>query len=427
MLLQENDPFHDLLNVKVEPQELEIADQVEIVKTEVMKLDFENIIYEEEPVMESNICLEEIVPLVIESECKKEIDDPLIRQIKQDKSGIIECVKCVEVFDHKNPKLTFEMFRKHMIQHNRQKYMCLLCDPPFRFAQELHLKHHNYILHDIGENPLICHTCDFISDIEDKNYWNSYRAHVKKTHKKTFTCDVCFSTTDHISEETLEQHFLDEHYIDETKICNVCQKTFDTEQKFKRHTQRCVKRPDKPLKIKVKKLRKVASKASCTLCTRRVYFDSEINRQYHMFIKHNIGENPHKCKICGKTFDLATQLKRHNDETGTCKPNELQVAKTYKCYICNEVFAMLVSKHQHINTHHADKAYGDCHLCLRKRIPSACAFEQHVSEHYMEFALICNYCGRGFHQEGRLNNHIKHMHQTKYVYCDLCGAKNKVI
>lgn len=423
-MLQESDPFHDLSIVKVEPQELVIAD-LQIFKTEIIDLDFENVIYEEEPANESNICLKEIDELVIENNlCQKEINDPISRQTKKDKPTIIECVKCVEVFDHKDPKIAFDMFRKHMIQHNRQKHMCLLCDPPLRFAQELHLEHHNYILHGIGVNPLVCKTCDFISNIEDKNYWNNYRAHLK-THKITYT------PTKHFSENIIQHHISDKHHIVPTLQCNICQKVFDTVAKFKRNQKRCSKRfkipIEKPVEKRVQKHVKKTAKLSCTLCSRRIYYDSEINLQYHLFSKHQIGENPHKCTICNKTFDFSIQLKRHNDETGTCKPSVLLAAKTYKCYICNEEFAMLVSKHQHIDTYHADKANGDCHLCLRKRIPSACAFEKHISEHFAEYTCICNYCGRGFHQEGRLTNHIRFIHEIKYLYCDICGAKHKVI
>ncbi|CAO1409266.1 unnamed protein product [Diamesa hyperborea] len=418
-LPQESDPFQDLVVVKVEP-ELLIDDLSETVKSEIIELDFENIIYEEEPVMESIICLEEIDKQVTES-------DPMSSQMKEEKTGVIGCVKCVEEFHHENPKTTFEMFRKHMIVHNRQKHMCLLCDPPLQFAQELHLDHHNYILHDTGVNPLICKTCGFISDIEDKNYWHNYRKHIK-THKKTFTCDLCVPPTEHISEDVLQQHGLNEHFINETMLCHVCHKSFDDEIVFKRHRQKCVLKIKKtPAEKRVKLVKKLRSTAkhTCTLCTRIKYFESEVNLKNHMFIKHQIGVNPHTCKVCGMTFDFAIQLRRHNDETGTCKPTELPAKKTYKCYICNEEFAMAVSKIQHINTYHSDKANSDCHLCLRHRIPSACAYEQHLSTHYLDFAFICSYCGKGYHLISRLNNHIKHMHQTKYLTCDLCGGKNK--
>ena len=137
-MLQESDPFFNGINVKVESQEL-VIDEHQIVKTELIELDFQNFNYEEEPVIESNINIKEIDELVIESKiCKNEIDNP--SQKIQEKPRIFACVKCVQVIKNRDPIIAVKFFRKHMLKHNREKHMCLQCEPHLRFAQEIHLQ-----------------------------------------------------------------------------------------------------------------------------------------------------------------------------------------------------------------------------------------------------------------------------------------------
>lgn len=376
------DPFFEEHNVKVEPQEMPTIVELQIFKTELIDLDFQNVNYEEEPLIESNICMEEIDKLVIENtQVKIEIEEPVSKRKVENDCQVIPCVKCIMEIKHKDPTIAFRQFRKHMIEHNREQHMCLLCEPPIRFAQSIHLEHHSYILHEIGTNPLICKDCDFISDIEDKNYWDNQRAHSKQHNQP--------------------MGFL--HYEHSY--------TKEGTRGFRR-----IKEQKQPLGF------------HCDLCDQKLKFPSEIRLQVHQFSVHQHGVHPLKCKVCHKILGNKKKMKEHSE---ICKPRPLMpklvkvVPKTYKCYLCDEVFEMQVTKIDHINTVHADKANADCHLCLRKRIPSATAFEKHVSEHIIEYTLICSYCGRGFFEESRLNNHIKFLHEIRYLFCDLCGAKHK--
>lgn len=402
MSQQESDPFFEEMNVKVEPEEMSTIVELQIFKTEIIDLDFQNVEYEEEPLIESVLCMEEIDKLVIENtQVEIELKEPMSKQKEEGEYQIVPCVKCIKVIKHKDRTIAFREFRKHMMEHNREQHMCLLCEPPVRFAQSIHLDHHSYILHEIGTNPLICKECNFISDIEDKNYWDNQRAHLKRhIQPMGFFHEHSYTKNKFSSEIRLQNH----QFIEDNSGVNPSnQRALLKEQK-------------QPLEF------------HCDFCDPKLKFPTQIKLQVHQFNMHQHGIHPLKCKVCHKKLGNKKKMKEHSE---ICKPRPLMpklvkvVPKTYKCYLCDEVFEMGVTKVDHINTVHADKANADCHLCLRKRIPSATAFEKHVSEHMVEYTLICSYCGRGFFEESRLNTHIKYLHEIKYLTCDICGVKHK--
>lgn len=115
---------------------------------------------------------------------------------------------------------------------------------------------------------------------------------------------------------------------------------------------------------------------ACIFCPE--VFKSHHNLEDHLYRQH---QNPHKqnrCKACQNDFESYQELQAHLMDS-SCK-NEHE--RPFKCYICNVTFTMGIAKKKHVQTEHHDKAGSDCPLCLRCKIPSAVAFENHYKTHF---------------------------------------------
>lgn len=59
---------------------------------------------------------------------------------------------------------------------------------------------------------------------------------------------------------------------------------------------------------------------------------------------------------------------------------------------------------------HGDKAGSDCPLCVRCKIPSAVAYENHFRTHFIDPEFTCKDCSKTFYESDRLQIHIKRFH-----------------
>lgn len=123
----------------------------------------------------------------------------------------------------------------------------------------------------------------------------------------------------------------------------------------------------------------------------------------------------HQCK-CLAAFPSLSQLREHQEESN-CNPPD----KSFKCYICSKIFAMGIAKKKHIQDEHKDKIGQDCPLCVRCKIPSAVAYENHMKTHYVAPRFSCNFCSRAFYESDRLQMHIKRFHDRTRYYCFFCN------
>lgn len=122
------------------------------------------------------------------------------------------------------------------------------------------------------------------------------------------------------------------------------------------------------------------------------------------------------CKGCQCEFATNQELKDHLS-VSNCRENH---ERGFKCYICNEIFSMGIEKKKHIQTLHQDKAGSDCPLCIRCKIPSAVAFENHYKTHFAEPRFHCSFCDRSFYESDRLHTHIRRAHLNTKLSCNWC-------
>lgn len=124
-----------------------------------------------------------------------------------------------------------------------------------------------------------------------------------------------------------------------------------------------------------------------------------------------------RCKHCNSNFFSVEQLNKHMEES-KCKHIP---EKHFKCYICNEIFSMGIAKKKHIQEAHKDKIGQDCPLCLRCKIPSAVAYENHYKTHFVAPRFSCNFCSKSFYESDRLQMHIRRFHDRRRYICFFCN------
>lgn len=239
-------------------------------------------------------------------------------------------------------------------------------------------------------------------------------------------CSFCPSSAGYKHEILLKRHVWEVHHSgNDPLICSICNFVFNPEDTRDDVLARQVQKHE--LAHQNDKFH------SCLICPEvfKTLRSLEDHRQ-----RQHINTQSNKCKGCQS--DFATFRALHLHLTGSfCKETH---EKPFKCYICNESFSMGVTKKRHIQTNHQDKKGADCPLCLRCKIPSAVAFENHYKIHFageecwtlkrsqkfifciflLEPRFCCSYCGRNFYESDRLHTHIRRVHLNTKLICNWC-------
>lgn len=137
------------------------------------------------------------------------------------------------------------------------------------------------------------------------------------------------------------------------------------------------------------------------------------------------------CSECFQVFKTLKQLQVHqhsfhlkftdNDSSHKFSIFKASSEKSFQCYICDKIFNLGIEKKKHIQTDHQDKAGQDCPLCVRCKIPSALAYENHLKTHFSTPRFKCNFCERTFFESDRLQMHIKRDHEKTRFICFFCS------
>ena len=124
------------------------------------------------------------------------------------------------------------------------------------------------------------------------------------------------------------------------------------------------------------------------------------------------------CKICGKSFTRAHDLKVHIHfvHEGNKPP------RNSKCETCGKLFPSAQNLKRHIHTVHEGLKDYKCESCGKSYAYKSSLRDHIISVHQDGKDFMCNSCGKEFKIIKHLNVHISTVHEKKLPYkCELCN------
>lgn len=176
-----------------------------------------------------------------------------------------------------------------------EKYNCDICGKNFR--NEENLKRHNFKIHSIEYENLLCQTCGFYTTSKTE-----FKNHTKNHKRKEFECSICN-----------KKYFTQSHFHAHMRV-------HENKREF-----------------------------LCTICGRG--FNYAVALEYHM--RTHTGEKNYKCDYCGKGFSMKCTLNRHlRTHTGH---------RPYKCKYCDRALFSKGELNCHEYTHTGYRPYHCTH------------------------------------------------------------------
>jgi KRAB domain-containing zinc finger protein len=283
------------------------------------------------------------------------------------KSTVRKCHFCDKIFNLSY--ISEHMNRKHSAEMKKEQNVCRICDRKLLNVRGL-ISHMNR-MHGDFFGKFQYYECDYDGKLfKEKNVLISHM----RTHNMRINCEICGAE---IQPKYLKQHIRDVHADDRKFQCQLCSKSFKSEQTLKNHIQT----HNKTVK--------------CSMCP--ILFPRKGKLNHH--VKHH-HENPGRfeCETCGKKFNEKIGLKSHQ------KTHDKNRAKPFKCQRCdfstddNRSFKMHQKSHEY-----QDKKF----LAIKD-------------------AIKCEKCQKFYKNKSALKQHMKQVHPDVPYQCDLCGLYVKM-
>lgn len=283
---------------------------------------------------------------------------------------------------------------------------------------------------------------------------------VKKTEKRIKakrkkSCDIEDLEDDSstLAEDTVSTTVIEDSPIDLSESwpeypwgCNICGKTFDDEQYYRRHScftihnrYFCADCP-KAFKFYNKMISHIKEQhwnrlqahllLQCDLCKR--WFHSKEEQEFHREQEHpdadlrivpempaHMAKQSFECRDCGKTFANKRYLKQH-------EPVHSE-EKQFICDICGKGFRQGPGLDYHTKKYHteADQQF-HCDQC-GKMFPVKKNLEVHMVTHTTERPFVCEICQKTFKTQFAVDLHrTRHANTRKYA-CKTCGKTYKIL
>ncbi|XP_039375156.1 zinc finger protein 250-like isoform X4 [Mauremys reevesii] len=125
----------------------------------------------------------------------------------------------------------------------------------------------------------------------------------------------------------------------------------------------------------------------------------------------HVGQKPHKCPDCGKSFRGNSALRHHQRSHAGKTPHQ--------CRECGQSFVQKSNLTRHLKVHTGERPY-TCPQC-GKSFSEKCNLSQHQLMHRQERPHRCTECGQSFVQKSTLTRHLKVHTGEKPYTCPQCG------
>ncbi|CAG4969608.1 unnamed protein product [Colias eurytheme] len=290
-----------------------------------------------------------------------------------------------------------------------------------------------------------CETCIIGFSTKHK-----YNAHARKYHPKKSSEHLCEICKQRVPQKQLEAHI----EMHKTKyVCCVCREECYPENKMYKHLNKmhrnvlsCVKcrmqfgrrfevrshyknmhlrfECDHCGQIRTSKknlidhLKKRHTKPKCEICGK--LFKSRNSLMAHHIATHVKSSGDNYCVECNMHFNNEHLLKRHFYKS--VKHN----GKRFPCTECDSVFSNSTALSSHYDFRHLKKTKYYCEPCDRYflnasnlKVHKASSFHDHVPNPKTK---LCTICGRAFHTNRILQNHIRTHTGERPFKCDFCEA-----
>ena len=165
--------------------------------------------------------------------------------------------------------------------------------------------------------------------------------------------------------------------------CELCYKTFASDERLKKHMAVHAGDETKPLE--------------CETCGKRFLTNSALAGH----IKTHVNPDTlYDCPICLQEFEQVSSLKEHvyvHKEGGS-----------FTCPHCQKTFAEYPNIRKHIRSFHAEKRFS-CNICS-KSFTGKDKLKIHMVRHSEAKDFMCDDCGKQFKRKDKLREHVKRMH-----------------
>ncbi|RVE65207.1 hypothetical protein OJAV_G00133240 [Oryzias javanicus] len=128
-------------------------------------------------------------------------------------------------------------------------------------------------------------------------------------------------------------------------------------------------------------------------------------------VKIPLGERPHSCDICGKTFTLKKLLRNHQRLHADARP--------FGCQVCGKSFYRAQALKLHKTVHAGERAH-TCQYCSKSFTVHG-NLQRHLRIHTGEKPYVCQICGKSFNQLDSLKSHRRIHTGERPFSCEICS------
>jgi uncharacterized C2H2 Zn-finger protein len=157
---------------------------------------------------------------------------------------------------------------------------------------------------------------------------------------------------------------------------------------------------------------KGVSQVLCDICGR--HFKNTTHLKEHISREHT--NKAVKCQVCGEEVPSSTRMRTHMQRAHN---------KTYKCFVCTDVFETHYRRSHHMMTVHKHRDEVKCQHCPRIFVFRSTMMRHLRETHLQERNAVCAICGWRAFGTHRLQRHMMKHSNDRNFKCPSCDKAFK--